>query len=164
MTFCFLSIFILVEAEQWKLSETPLFLSSLLSVVTSHLNFEPEGGPLDWKLLIIEGGGTRRHFLLVEVTLLLLFLPNSIFVFLRVDWGCYSLYGVARGRGEYIGFTKNFIQVFLLHRMEKPGPPNKNLFLFLKYLFSVLAFIQHICARPEWLEEVQRTHAYQRFK
>ena len=47
MAFCSLSIFILVEAEERKLSETPLSLFSLLSVVTSHLNFEPEGGSLD---------------------------------------------------------------------------------------------------------------------
>ena len=48
------------------------------------------------------------------------------------------IWGGKRGRGEYIGFTKKFIQVFMLHHMEKPGPLNKTFFFFKNTFFLCL--------------------------
>lgn len=142
----------------------------LLSVVTSHLILEPEGEPLDWKSLIIEGGGTRRHFLLVEITLLLfylfvyLFLPNSTFIFLRADWGCYSLCGVARGQGRSIlDLPKSSFRFFYFTSYGKTRPTQWNIFLFFKCLFPVLAFIcfLYVQGLGDWRRSKKRILAFQ---
>ena len=74
------------------------------------------------------------------------FLPNSIFIFLRDDWGCYSLYGVARGAGENILDLPKSSFRFLCYIIWKNQAHPIKPFSFLKILFfCACIYLAHLC-------------------